>query len=57
MVMKYADQGSLHDYLLKNVGKLSWTKKLTLAYEIAEALDYIHDKEVIHRDLHSGNIL
>lgn len=56
MVMRYAEQGSLHDYL-NNAGKLSWTKKQTLAYQIAEALDYLHERQVIHRDLHSGNVL
>src|SRR4051794_9108178 len=57
MVMKYAEQGSLHDYLKNHKDKLSWDDKLKLACQITEALDYIHDREVIHRDLHSGNIL
>ncbi|RUS29803.1 kinase-like domain-containing protein [Jimgerdemannia flammicorona] len=57
LVMKYAENGSLSDYLKKSVGHFTWIDKLTLAFQIAEALDYIHDKGVIHRDLHSGNIL
>ncbi|RUO95987.1 kinase-like domain-containing protein [Jimgerdemannia flammicorona] len=57
LVLKYVEQGSLADYLKKNEGRLTWADRLRLAYQITEALDYIHDRCVIHRDLHSGNIL
>ncbi|RUS35560.1 kinase-like domain-containing protein [Jimgerdemannia flammicorona] len=57
LVMKYAEQGALPDYLKKNMGQLSWADKLSLAIQIAEALRYIHSRNVIHRDLHSKNIL
>ncbi|RUP48195.1 kinase-like domain-containing protein [Jimgerdemannia flammicorona] len=57
LVMKYAEQGSLADYLKINKGRLTWGDRLRLAYQITEALDFIHDGNVIHHDLHSGNIL
>lgn len=57
MVMKYAEHGSLHDYLLKNTGRLSWIRKFKLALHIAEALDYIHEAQVTHGNLHSGSVL
>ena len=57
VVMKYTEQGSLHDFLVNNSGKLSWARKQTIACQIAEALDYIHDANITHQNLHSGNIL
>jgi serine/threonine protein kinase len=57
MVLKYASNGSLRNYLNKSYNKLKWNNKIKHLLEIACGLDYIHRKEYIHRDLHSGNIL
>ncbi|GBB84537.1 hypothetical protein RclHR1_01110022 [Rhizophagus clarus] len=57
LIMEYATGGNLHDYLLKNFAGLTWKKKLNLLYQISKGLLKIHDKDFIHRDLHSGNIL
>ncbi|RIB18217.1 kinase-like domain-containing protein [Gigaspora rosea] len=37
--------------------KLQWTDKLCLAKEIAHGLLFLHKNNIIHRDLHSKNIL
>ncbi|CAI2198059.1 19081_t:CDS:1, partial [Funneliformis geosporum] len=34
-----------------------WDTKLDHLYDIAEGLSAIHKTNIIHRDLHSGNIL
>ena len=57
MVLDYADHGSLRNYLNTNYDKLSWHIKLRDLSRIAHGLDEIHKKELIHRDLHIGNIL
>ena len=51
MVLHYADDGTLRDYLRTNFTKLQWTDKLCMAKEIALGLLYLHDNNIIHRDL------
>lgn len=53
----YADEGgrALRDHLAD--GDLSFNDKLTIAAEIATALQSIHDEGVIHRDLNPANIV
>ncbi|PKY54522.1 kinase-like protein, partial [Rhizophagus irregularis] len=57
MVMEYANGGSLRNYLKKNFSKLTWDDKFNMAYQLAYAVSCLHNEGIIHRDLHSGNIL
>ncbi|CAB4438013.1 unnamed protein product [Rhizophagus irregularis] len=57
MVLRYANNGSLRTYLDKNHYKLTWNIKLENLWHITLGLKSIHEKELIHRDLHIGNIL
>ncbi|RIB14056.1 kinase-like domain-containing protein [Gigaspora rosea] len=57
MVLQYADNGTLREYLMANFTKLQWTDKLCIAKEIALGLLFLHDNNIIHRNLHSKNIL
>ncbi len=36
---------------------LTWERRIKIAFDIIEVLYFIHKENVIHRDLHSGNIL
>ncbi|POG65382.1 kinase-like domain-containing protein [Rhizophagus irregularis DAOM 181602=DAOM 197198] len=56
-ILEYADSGTLKNYLKKNFNKLDWNIKLQFAIQIAAAVSCIHQKDIIHNDLHSGNIL
>ncbi|GBB92314.1 hypothetical protein RclHR1_00020017 [Rhizophagus clarus] len=47
----------LRKYLQVNYNRLTWKEKFRIAYEIINALYFVHKEEAIHRDLHSGNIL
>jgi serine/threonine protein kinase len=47
----------LRKYLQKDHKQLTWKVRIFIAREIISALYNIHKKNVIHRDLHSGNIL
>ncbi|CAI2178866.1 19462_t:CDS:2 [Funneliformis geosporum] len=55
--MEYADGGTLRNYLKLNFDKLSWGDKYNLAFQLAYAVSCLHDKGIVHLDLHSGNIL
>ncbi|RIA85007.1 kinase-like domain-containing protein [Glomus cerebriforme] len=57
MVLDYAENGSLRNYLDKSYDQLSWIDKISSLFDIAYGLKQIHEKKLIHRDLHIGNIL
>lgn len=56
LVMDYAQSGNLHDYL-KNCKSIDFRKKFQIIYQIIKGIYEIHQKELIHKDLHPGNIL
>lgn len=55
ILMEYIDGETLESYL-KN-GKLTLSLAIKFINELCDALQYIHKKQVIHRDLKPGNIL
>ena len=57
LVMRYAVDGSLRDYLTENFKDLKWEKKIIMLYNIILGLNNIHQEQLVHRDLHGGNIL
>jgi len=57
MVFQLADSGNLEEYLRRNNSSLTWDTRIRLATEITRGLAHIHSHGVLHKDLHSGNIL
>ncbi|RIA81755.1 kinase-like domain-containing protein [Glomus cerebriforme] len=57
MVLDYAKNGSLRNYLDKSYDELNWETKIRDLYWIVYGIDNIHEIGLIHRDLHIGNIL
>ncbi|RGB27447.1 kinase-like domain-containing protein [Rhizophagus diaphanus] len=56
-VMQYADGGDLRNYLQQNFSRLKWEDKIRLAHQITEGINYLHEENILHRDLHSKNIV
>jgi serine/threonine protein kinase len=64
LVMKYMPEGNLREYMRKNYRELKFydiryykSSKLLFLQQISQGLKDIHRKKLVHRDLHSGNIL
>ncbi len=51
LVMEYADSGDLQSYLKTNFNNLSWDNKIDLAFQIAKGLNYLHNENILHKDL------
>ncbi|RHZ65768.1 hypothetical protein Glove_311g24 [Diversispora epigaea] len=56
IVMELYDD-SLHKFITKNFMNLRWKTKIDLLYDIVIGLGRLHTEKLVHRDLHSGNIL
>ncbi|UZN98950.1 uncharacterized protein OCT59_000233 [Rhizophagus irregularis] len=57
LIMNYAKGGNLHNYLQNNFINITWNEKLHILWRISAGLNIIHYNNLIHRDIHSGNIL
>ncbi|RHZ58660.1 hypothetical protein Glove_372g51 [Diversispora epigaea] len=57
MVMQCARYGSLRKMLNHNFKRLTWKHKIRHLYYIALGLARIHETGLMHKDLHSGNIV
>jgi serine/threonine protein kinase len=56
IIMPYYDSGDLIHYISSDFYKINWFDKLRNLCTIAKGLINIHSVDIIHRDLHSGNI-
>ncbi|CAB4377352.1 unnamed protein product [Rhizophagus irregularis] len=56
MVMKWANDGNLLNYIENKARdeKFTWYRRLEILEELSSALCIIHDKKLIHKDLHCG---
>ncbi|CAG8520967.1 26059_t:CDS:2 [Dentiscutata erythropus] len=48
--------GSLYEYLKSNTNT-TWETKINALHDISTGLDHLHDSNLIHQDLHPGNLL
>ncbi|GBC05421.1 hypothetical protein RclHR1_06210006 [Rhizophagus clarus] len=57
MVLQYARGGNFNNWLNNNYKNFNWAYKLKVLNNIITGLKEIHQKRMIHHDLHTGNIL
>ncbi|XP_028293618.1 tyrosine-protein kinase Lck [Gouania willdenowi] len=58
IVTEYMENGSLVDYLKTTEGgKLPMTTLINMAYQVADGMSFIEEKNYIHRDVRAANIL
>lgn len=57
LVMEYLNNGNLQEYLMKNNFNLNEIEVGVIAYQMADALKYLHTYGVIHRDFKPENIM
>eukprot|EP00798_Chlamydomonas_sp_ICE-L_P026183 gene26183-11908_t len=56
IVFEYMSGGSVYDYNRRE-GAFSLTKMLKLMTDISRGMDYLHQRNIIHRDLKAANLL
>ncbi|RHZ77898.1 hypothetical protein Glove_169g68 [Diversispora epigaea] len=57
MVLEYAKDGNLREYLKINFNNINWELKLKNLWELSRKLMDIHELDIVHQDFHPGNIL
>src|SRR5437763_11275264 len=57
MVLTYVPKGSLRNYLQDNHLNLTIKDRFKLLRSLCQSLYDIHKKDLVHCDLHSGNVL
>src|SRR6266480_2907596 len=57
MIFEYANGGNFNNWINRNYKNFNWNYKLSTLHSLAGSLEKIHRKNMVHRDLHTGNIL
>ncbi|RHZ76358.1 hypothetical protein Glove_198g116 [Diversispora epigaea] len=57
MVIDYAKEGNLREYLKFNFNNINWFQKLYNLRILSSRLMNIHELDIVHQDFHPGNIL
>jgi 5'-AMP-activated protein kinase catalytic alpha subunit len=55
IVMEYCERGELFDYIVK-LGKIEEKEACRKFQQIINGVEYLHNKNIIHRDLNKGKV-
>ena len=54
---EYMSGGSVYDYLHKQKGVFKLPSLLKVAIDVSKGMTYLHQNNIIHRDLKAANLL
>lgn len=54
---EFMSRGSLYDFLHKQKGVFNLASLLKVAIDISKGMNYLHQNNIIHRDLKTANLL
>ncbi|XP_016539997.1 serine/threonine-protein kinase STY46 isoform X2 [Capsicum annuum] len=57
IVTEYMSGGSVYDYLHKQKGSFKLPTLLKVAIDVSKGMNYLHQNNIIHRDLKAANLL
>ncbi|KAM3376771.1 serine/threonine-protein kinase STY46 isoform X2 [Capsicum galapagoense] len=57
LVVEYMSGGSVYDYLHKQKGSFKLPTLLKVAIDVSKGMNYLHQNNIIHRDLKAANLL
>jgi serine/threonine protein kinase len=57
VLSEYMPGGNLYDFLHKRSNFLELVTILKIAISISKGMDYLHQNDIIHRDLKTANLL
>ncbi|KAG5582032.1 hypothetical protein H5410_052659 [Solanum commersonii] len=57
IVTEYMSGGSVYDYLHKQKGSFKFPTLLKVAIDVSKGMNYLHQNNIIHRDLKAANLL
>ncbi|RIA81299.1 kinase-like domain-containing protein [Glomus cerebriforme] len=57
LVTEWMKHGNLHEYYTNFRDSIDWKTKINFALDICRGVAYLHECEILHRDIQSANIL
>ncbi|KAM7479484.1 hypothetical protein LguiA_027697 [Lonicera macranthoides] len=57
IVTEYMSGGSVYDYIHKQKGTFKLPSLLKIAIDVSKGMNYLHQQNIIHRDLKAANLL
>ena len=57
LILEFMEKGNLRNMLNTEFQLMSWNSKLTITVDIAEGMQFLHESNVVHGNLCTGNVL